>query len=569
MKKMKNKLYFLVASAIILLSACGDLTREMEPYLTQKQVESQYNYVKSQQVCLYADMNDGFLALSNATMASVSDEAEYTYKGGAQTFNSGSWNVFTNPDDVWDKYYKAIRKVNVFLAGSDSVNLDAYKNDPSASAQAVYQTRLAELKNWKYEARFLRAYYYFELVKRYGGVPLINDVLNLNTDFSKINRNTLDECINFITDECDSVSKVGALPVTYPLDVDLGRATKGAAMALKSRILLYAASDLYNTPSWAGGYSNPELISVTGDRTEKWKAAAKAAKDLIDLVGSTYTLISNYGLIGRTYNDPELILVRRNSAYNTYETNNYPIGYVVGKGGVTPSQNLVDDYEMKDGTKFDWNNASHKASPFNNRDPRLALSVYYHQSKFKTIYLDMSEGGVNGYGIANATTTGYYIKKFIDETLDLNLGRTSVHSWPIFRISEIYLNYAEALNEYDPGNTDISLYVSKTRQRSGIGMPAIPTTLSQLDMREKIRNERRIELAFEDHRLWDVRRWMTAPVVLSTPLYGVKITPTEFDYTYEKVEVEQRVFEPKMYFYPIPQRVLYTNGVNWPQNPLW
>ena len=153
--------------------------------------------------------------------------------------------------------------------------------------------------------------------------------------------------------------------------------------------------------------------------------------------------------------------------------------------------------------------------------------------------------------------------------MDLTLGRTSVHSWPIFRISEIYLNYAEALNEYDPGNSDISLYASKTRQRSGIGMPAISTTLSQPDMRDKIRNERRIELAFEDHRLWDVRRWMTAPSVLNTPLYGVKITPTDFDYSYEKVIVEQRVFETKMYFYPIPQRVLFTNGVNWPQNPLW
>jgi hypothetical protein len=334
-------------------------------------------------------------------------------------------------------------------------------------------------------------------------------------------------------------------------------------------MLLYAASDLFNNPSWAGSYANPELISVTGDRKKKWEAAAKAAKAVIDLPGSGYNLGASYSSLGKTFDDPELIMVRRNYARNDFENNNYPIGSVLGRGGVTPSQNLVDDYEMKDGTKFDWNNESEKAAPYNKRDPRLAMAVYYNQSKFKNTYLNISAGGANGKGIANATTTGYYIKKFIDESLDLTLGRTSVHSWVIFRISEMYLNYAEALNEYDPGNPDISFYASKTRQRIGVGMPVIPSTLNQTEMRERIRNERRIELAFEDHRLWDVRRWMIAPIVLNTPLYGVNITNTDNGYIYDKIEVEKRIFEPKMYFYPIPQRVLFAKGVNWPQNPLW
>lgn len=564
---MKTKFYISIAALMSILSSC-DLNQEYITTLTKDQVSTQFDYKLRQATALYTDLPNGLFALGNAMMASASDEAEYTYNGGAQVFNSGSWDAFNNPNDVLTNYYKAIRKVNVFLADTQQVNLDAYKNDPNPSSQLVYTTRLAQITNWNYEARFLRAFYYFELIKRYGGVPIVTVPLDLQTNFSEIQRNTLSECIDFIVTECNAVSQEGALPLTYDND-NLGRATKGAALALKSRVLLYAASDLYNTPAWATGYAQPELISVTGDRRTKWKAAADAAKELIDLQGAGYSLAGSYSILGKTFNDPELIFVCRSWASNTFETNNFPIGTVVGNGAVTPSQNLVDDYEMSNGTRFDWNNPVHKESPYDNRDPRLAMSVYYNQSKFKNIFLDISTGGANGKGVANATTTGYYIRKFVDENLDLTLNRTSVHTWVLFRISEIYLNYAEALNEYDPGNSDISLYANKCRQRSGVAMPLIPNSLTQSEMRERIRNERRVELAFEDHRLWDVRRWMTAITVLNIPLYGVKISATDFGYDYEKIEVEKRVFESKMYFYPIPQRLLYTNGVNWPQNPLW
>ena len=564
---MKNKFYISITALLVILSSC-DLNQEYIDTLTKEQVSTQFEYKLRQVTDLYTDLPNGLFALGNAMMASASDEAEYTYNGGAQLINSGSWNAFNNPNDVWSGYYKAIRKINVFLADTQKVNLDAYKNDPNPSSQLVYTTRLGQIVNWNYEARFLRAFYYFELVKRYGGVPIITVPLELDANFSEINRNTLSECFQFIVNECDSAIKVGALPLAYDND-NLGRATKGAAIALKSRVLLYAASELYNNPSWATGYSNPELITVAGDRNAKWKAAADAAKELINLIGTGYKIGESYSILGKTFNDPELIFVCRAGSSNTFETNNYPIGSVVGRGAVTPSQNLVDDYEMIDGTKFNWSNATHKEAPYDNRDPRLAMSVYFNQSKFKTTFLNISTGGANGNGVANATTTGYYIKKFIDDGLDLTLGRTSVHTWPLFRITEIYLNYAEALNEYNPGNPDIELYVNKSRQRAGVGMPLIPATLSQSEMRERIRNERRIELAFEDHRLWDVRRWMTATTVLNTPLYGMKITASDFGFNYEKIEVEKRVFEPKMYFYPIPQRLLYTNGVNWPQNPLW
>lgn len=571
---MKNKLSLIATGLIVLISGgCYDLDRELRTTLTREQVEKEYEYTRYQAIALYNDLEEGFFSVGNAMLASACDEAEYTYKGGAETFNSGSWNAFNNPDDVWDKYFKAIRKVNVYLAPKNPVNLDAYKNDPSPSSQEIYKTRMAEIANWSLEARFLRAYYYFELVKRYGGVPIFTSSLSLESNFGSVPRNTLQECIDFIVDECDSVSGENGLPVRYDND-NLGRVTKGAALALKSRVLLYAASDLYNDPSWAAGYSQPRLVSLSDGtdeqvRRERWKAAADAAKALIDLTEAGYNLSSDYSRLGKTFDDPELIMVRRCPAKNDFERFNYPIGYPNGEGGITPSQNLVDAYEMIDGSRFDWNNENHRMAPYYDRDPRLAMTVYTNEAKFKDTYLECWPGGKNGKGVANATTTGYYLHKFVDEELDLAQGRTSIHSWIIFRISEIYLNYAEALNEYQPGHPDIAVYASKTRQRNGVGMPPIPSGLGQDEMRERIRNERRVELAFEGHRNWDVRRWMIAPRVLNEPLYGVHITPSVFNMEYEKTEVEKRVFEPKMYFYPIPQAVLSTEGVNWPQNPLW
>ena len=572
MRKMKNKIYSIgTVLLILLLSGCVDLDRETITSLTREQVNSKYDYAKQQVTGLYVDLPNGYFEIGNGMQASACDESDYTYQGTVQSINSGSWNQYNNPDDVFGKYYNAIRKVNDFLSPQAEVNLEAFRLDPSSDSQLIYSLRSAEIKNWKYEARFLRAFYYFELVKRYGGVPLITKLLTLDTDFSSIKRNSLIECINFIVNECDTVSAEGALPVKYSAD-ELGRVTKGAALALKSRVLLYKASDLYNSPEqWAPGYNHPELISITGNRATMWKEAADAAKAVIDLSSEAgYGLATDYTSIGKTYNSPEMILVYRKNASNDFEKMNFPVGVdAIGRGSVTPSQNLVDAYEMKDGIPFDWNNPSHKSDPFYNRDPRMDLTIYRNKSKFKTIFLDCTTGGKNADGgVINGTKTGYYLQKLVDPTLDLVLNRTSVHSWPLFRISEIYLNYVEALNEYNSTDPDILIYVNKARQRIGVGMPAITET-DQSKLREKIRNERRIELAFEGHRMWDVRRWMIATDVLNQPLYGISIVLTNNILNYEKKEVEKRIFLPKMYFYPIPQSLLFTEGNDWPQNPLW
>jgi starch-binding outer membrane protein, SusD/RagB family len=577
---MKKRIYILGVITFFLLNACVKLDKEIITTLAEEEVNTIYSYTMNRATALYTDLPSGFLEIDGAMMASACDEAEHTLEtSDIQMFNIGSWNAMTNPDNVWAKYFKAIRNVNLFLINSDDVNLDMYMLDPTPSQQVIYQQRLEEINRWKYEGRFLRAFYYFELIKRYGGVPIIVDALELGDKTSDIKRNALDECVKFIIDECDSAAL--KLPVKYA-DNELGRATKGAAMALKAKVLLYAASDLWNDPSWAGGYSNPELISLpAGDRTERWTAAAIAAKAVIDLPGTTYSLYNNYRnlfITAQGFQSMEHILVRRHSASNSFERANYSVGYDKGNSGTTPSQNLVDAYEIKvDGTTaipFSWDNPDHAADPYATtgptaRDPRLFMNVIVNNTVYKGRTVELWTGGTDGKGKTLASKTGYYLKKYVDENINLLTNTTSVHSWDLIRLADVFLWYAEALNEYSPDHADIRTYINRIRQRPGVNMPPVPTGLSQAEMRNVIRHERQVELAFEGHRIWDLRRWMQSPEIMNTPLRGVNITQTETsEFTYAVIDVEERVFQSKMYYYPIPQQEMLKMPA-WKQNPLW
>lgn len=581
---MKKIIYTIGVFSLFLLNGCVNLDREVITTLSGNEVNKQYGYTMMRATALYSDLPAGFMEIDGGMMASIGDEAEHTLEtSDVQMFNVGSWNATQNPDNVWAKYYKSIRNVNLFLATSDSVNLDPYRLDPTPSQQIIYFQRLADIKRWKYEGRFLRAFYYFELVKRYGGVPIVKNALTLEDDPSGIQRNTLQECVQYISDECDSAAV--QLPAKYA-DTDLGRATKGAALSLKAKVLLYAASDLWNTSSWAEGYTQPLLISLpAGDRNLRWKAAADAAKAVIDLTGTTYALYTNYRnlfITAQSFQSMEHILVRRAGAGNSFEAANWSVGFDGGKSGTTPSQNLVDAYEVKvsatSAVPFDWTNPAHAANPYATtgataRDPRLQLNVIVNSSSYKangiTRAMQMWTGGIDGKGKDLVSKTGYYIKKFTDENLNLLTGTTSIHGWSLIRLADVYLWYAEALNEYSPGHADIKKYVDLIRTRSGVAMPPVPAGLTQVQMRDVIRHERLVELAFEGHRIWDLRRWMTAPAVLGAPLKGVEITQTApAVFTYNVIKVEDRVFEPKMYFYPIPQQELLKMP-SWLQNPLW
>ena len=569
-----KKINILLSSsiAVLLLSSCNPiLDREMILTMTEKQALESYDVAQKRVNGLYTYLPNGFSPVGGAMMAAASDEAEDSVASSSvHMFNNGSWNPLNNPDNVWTYYYQGIRQATLFLETADQINMERYKLDPQN--QADYEMRMANIERWKYEARFLRAYFYSELVKRYGGVPLANELMDMDTDYRNIPRNTLQECIDFIVDECGQVAP--HLPAVYQAS-DMGRVTRGAALALKSRVLLYAASELFNNPVWAQGYERKDLISLSGtDRQTRWENAAKAAGEVLwgaDVAEAGYKLSGNYQSLFRSFSDNEIVLVRRNGYDNSFEKSNYPIGADQATGGTAPSGNLVDAYETTGGRTFTWKDPSMAARPYENRDPRFAATIMPNNSTFQGRPVECWEGGADGPDKNNASRTGYYLLKYVDPELKLLQGQSAIHSWIIIRLGEIYLNYAEAMNEaYGPDAKGI--YGKSAREavnevRGRVGMPDVVAD-SKEEMREKIRHERRVELAFEDHRFWDVRRWMTAPDDLNAPLKGVKVTRLSYNsFEYQSVEVESRSFKRSMYFYPIPQNELNITG--WPQNPLW
>ena len=488
----------------------------------------------------------------------------------------------------WSDNYTRIRQANTFLRRIDSTTFDT-----------AWKQRM------KGEAYFLRAYFYHNLLRMYGGVPLITKVYGLNEDY-KVARNTFKETVDFIVANADSAAAL--LPVSYSA-ADVGRATKGAALALKARVLLYAASDLYNV--------NPSGQPETGytgsqDRTALWRAAKDAAKAVMDL--GVYSLFrpapanaqeaaKNYGDLFLQQTSEEVIMSRQFLTSRGWSDGgpfglfNGPNGYH-NWGGNTPIQNLIDDYRMADGSKFDWSNPVHAAKPYANRDPRFYASILYDGAPWRTrptdaqkfepnnmietfraltyvesgttkvaAGLDTREGPIEDW---NGGYSGYYIRKFVDPTVDHQFVVQQV-PWIFFRYAEILLNYAEAsieLNELGDAMTALN----QIRRRAG--MPEF-SGLDQATLRDESRNERRVEMAFEEQRFFDVRRWMIAPQVFSKNAGGINIyldgdSPTDRstwrNYRYQTYDVQQRAWNDKMYFMPIRLDELNRNNLL-KQNP--
>ena len=491
---------------------------------------------------------------------------------------------------TWDTSYKNIRACNIFLEKIEGVTFDD-KN---------FKDQLTG------EVHFLRAYYYHQLTSLYGGVPIITKAYILNDDFLAP-RNTYDECIKFVTEECD---KAAALLPASQSGNSKGRASKAAALTLKSRTLLYAASDLANNTTWATGFSKPELIGyVGGDRIARWKAAKDAAKAVIDLgVNSLYkanpvlneNTSKNYGDIFLLTETSEDIWVRFVLAQYENDWDNGNPGLFNGPngwhnwGGNTPIGQLVDDYEMIDGSKFDWNNPVHKASPYENRDPRFYASILYNGAKWRQRPADVKDLDPNGIvqtgfyekpgnvvkpGLDtkkspiedwNGTSTGYYLKKFIDPNVDAQYFKQEI-PWRFMRYTEVILNYAEACIALGQ-ETEAKTYLNMIRKRAG--MPDIPASETGLLLLNRYRNERRIELAYEEQRYFDVRRWMIAPQVYTNAkavniLY--KLLPdntTSAAPTYSLSTVQQRSWKNSHYYLPIKLDEINKNK-NLIQNPLY
>lgn len=554
--------YIYISAAISIaftLSSCnGFLDREEDSFIDKTATFDSYNRTKQYLTYAYTLLPDGLNRFSReAMLASATDDAEFAIESAEiQQFNNGSWNALNNPDDVWNRYFSGISKCCTLLENTNHVNLDISRLDPDK--QVEYANSLKDIRMWRAEARFLRAYFHFELLKRYGPIPIVTSTLSINGNYENTPRPTMKEVVDFIAKECDIAADTLELTPWRNVNDAFGRATKGAALALKSRLLLYAASPLYVDFGDTNEANKPTDVAL-------WKSAADAAKAVIDL--NQYELASSYGdLFKNDFQNKEYIFVRRYAANSDFEKSNFPVSFG-GKGGTNPSQNLVDDYEMLDGTPFDWNDPAKAAQPFANRDARLEATILMNMGPFKGKKVATYPEGADASPNPNATKTGYYLRKFLNEDVNIQTGGSSGgHVVPLFRLAEIYLNYAEALNECDPTNPDIALYLNKVRNRASL--PNV-SALSQEQMRAVIQHERRVELAFEEHRSWDVRRWKIASSTLGAPLMGVQIERKPLGgYTYMPVKVEQRVFQPKMYWYPIPQSEVLKLK-QWKQNNGW
>jgi hypothetical protein len=416
------------------------------------------------------------------------------------------------------------------------------------------------------EIRFIRAWRYFILLKGFGGVPIIGDVVSeIGGDYTEFyERKSIGETIDYIIDELDY--SIANLPDRFNGDWDRGRATEEVAMALKSRVLLYAASPLFSE----------------SDNQANWQAAANAAEDVM---GLGYELVDNLDAdpaenYRKLFIEPptnEDIFIREFNITSwtiPIERMNAPNGYG-GWGGNCPMQNFVDDFEMANGMPIDAPGSGYDdQDPYVNRDPRFYASVLYNGAEYRGRQvqtfipggLDSPDGPENW----NTSPTGYYMRKFFNEDIALddwnNMGTTT--PWRYIRYAEILLNYAEAQNEAN--GPDQSVYDAVNAVRNRAGMPDLPAGLDKMQMRERIRNERRVELAFEEHRYFDVRRWKIAMETENEPAGRVVIYKAEngiltYDYTQEALS--GKMFMDQHYWFPIPENEIDASGGLLQQNP--
>ncbi|WP_018474956.1 RagB/SusD family nutrient uptake outer membrane protein [Echinicola pacifica] len=480
-------------------------------------------------------------SLTDESIYNNDDNTWFIQQGQLSPENTGIAGTF------WGRSYRSIRECNYALANIDQLDM----------SQTGKNRLIAEL-------RFIRAFRYQDLVRNYGDIVLMGDrVAELGDDFTDLSfyeKTDKQEVIAYIIDELDRAAS--GLPQTNDGVWKEGRATRGAALALKSRLALYAASPLYTDGQ---------------NDTERWAAAAQAAQEVMDL--QLYSIYQGgYSEVFLTPNsNPEIIFARYyniNSRHTALEIANGPNGYD-GWAGNVPLQNLVDDYEMMDGSAFDWDNEAHAASPYENRDPRFYASILYNGAEYRDRAVEtFTPGGKDSQdGPANWNTSksGYYLKKFINEELPIRnpWEVAGTQNWIYFRYAEILLNYAEAQNEAVGPDASVYQAINDIRSRSGVEMPPLAPGLSQDQMRDKIRHERRIEMAFEEHRYYDVRRWMIAEETENQPAYGIVITKANdgsLSYT-RKLALTGKSFSPRHYWLPIPRAEILASDNQLEQNP--
>lgn len=599
---IKNSLSILLMFVLLFSQSCRKdfLDKTPEEDITIQEAFKQRRYAEAFLVDVYAGLPNeiyftDMVDVNPFIVASDEMNVPWPEKFG-KLMNKGSWNAYNVAGQIYKNMYEGIRKANIFLK---------YIELTPIGSGFTEETR----QRWIGEATFLRAFYHFQLMRIYGPVPIMKYAAGVDDDFTQIRRKPLDECVDFVVNECNKA--IGLLPMHVAQERDLGRPTAAAALALKARVLLYSASPLWNgNPDYTSFSDNTEtkLFPQQYDKN-KWTLAANAALDCIKKCEAEgYHLfrnypndpVKNYQQLFLENNNPEVLFARNSGRDGWMEKSAFP-GSMGGWNGWNPTQAQVDSYEMANGlapitgytndgspiinAASGYNETGYAATDdasgrwlastrnmYTNRDPRFYATINFNGSFFIDRRLAFWKTGADGQGNSGRdfNTTGYLLKKFVDPGVSVTEQRFSLKTWIYFRLGEIYLNYAEALNESQGPVADAYNYVNAIRNRAG--MPSLPAGLNAEEMRNRIRHERRIELSYETHRYFDCHRWKIAAQTDKARVYGMNITAGTSltdDAFYKRTLIETRVFQaPKHYFFPIPQSEIDKNP-NMVQNPGW
>ncbi|GAB6012503.1 RagB/SusD family nutrient uptake outer membrane protein [Viscerimonas tarda] len=551
---MKKTALYITAIVLSGLSSCitdGDfLEYDESTVYNADAIRSSYERTTQYVTDIYSYLPTDFYTVGAAMRSSACDEGEYAWvTSDIHSMTNGQWSPRKAIDNNWSHFYKGIRAVNLYLEEFNNSTFDYLQYD--RDYESKYMTRY---RNYEYEVRFLRAFFHFELLKRYGRIPLEKHTLT-DSEVNNLVPAPFDEAVQFITDECDSIKEHLQPEYGSNFDNEVSRIKRSAAYALKARVLLYAASPLHNP----------------GNDRSRWVKAAEASADMLKAVdnreqGFILERLPFYELVmaATSYaTQQEVILATRTARSGDLERNNFPIGVEGGNSGNCPTHNLAEKYGMQTGRTFDEKN------PWRYRDPRLGWVIALNGERFAYSQpTEIWEGGLSGLPKIGATKTGYYLKKFLVGDTNLKPGQTSTfgHAFILFRYAEVYLNYAEAVNEAYGPNTVPEFYTKTAieaanvvRGRRGLTIPLYSAAdFDQSSFQAELRDERWRELAFEDHRFWDIRRWkIGAETQRDIKRLRIQLDPTDprgrtYIYSVE-TDVNARYWDDKMYLYPIPQ----------------
>lgn len=603
----KRNLYTMipVALCLFMLSACSKyLDKQPDDMLTMDDVWSSRPQSQAYLSSIYSFIPDEAKMQNSYNLLGISDEGDFIWDAAwAGQMNRGNWNVSSGYYDKWTSFYQGIRSASIFVNNIDR------NDDPTLSVEIR--------DSWKQEARALRAIYYFYLIRQYGPVVLLPEVpidVNATNEDLQLPRHPFDSCINYVVRELDAVLQSNDLPVTFTNDKDKGRIDKRTVMGFKSRALLLAASPLWNGNAEYSSFRNADgtLLVNTNYDADKWKRAADAAKALIDAMPmGLYKKTPSGGTAFDPYISVRDVLLDRwnqeviycrpqmasSNAADGWERHCAP-RFVNGWNGVGISQQMVDAYFMGNGKKIHDTGSGYtesgfsaaegkytKAGTFNmyvDREPRFYASIIYNGANWiykedgkpvQTVELHFT-GNCGKQGSHDHSATGYLCAKNISPNSNLVEWSGTLRSLVMMRLAEIYLNYAEAMNEWKDDaavRAEAAYYIDLIRERAGL--PALETEKrsSREALRTAIRDERRVELAFENFRAWDTRRWKIAEETDGAPLMGMNVDAgknLQDPAFYQRTIEERRVFKKNYYLWPIPQSEIVRNRAC-VQNPGW